>query len=665
MLSGGGDGSVARTRLGGEASEHCTLGATRGKPRIVKCLSDRVLIMDDEGNLYSYGLIGEERDILFCDNRLASYCVLDVSGDGRVAMCGLTGLVISGRLTVSGLENVQVRQLARGKIFSLGVSAGGQLLISDKDGKIVLADETLSVMAVGELPMMKDRWFTASTVLGECFVIGDRCGGVHFMARSGDSLVMRMSYPRLHGRHGVTQLLVDGGVVWSSGRDGQVRGYTLSEKGARLVQTVRVSHDWVAGVRRVMGQLSVMTWHGAQLEVRTLDSDTLVTRVQCGGGHRSWDVVDTGSGGQVVYIKEGRVRHTALWSGRGRSLVPGVGHAQHVNTLSCGAGLLVTGGEDTFIRVHRASTGAEVAVLRGHLSSVKCLHLTRGPGDSADLILVSGGGRAELRVWSLVTVETRLCCSPLASLMLRPGNGGRGSKKAWRLAQTETRVEGETRLMSVDTVWAGQRLMVGVACSDSSVRVFAWSGERLETVCEARQHHHCLLQLRMIPDTDKILTGTTGGHLSVWRLREDSLALDTEVGVHQSGVNCLDLRRSESGLDLDIVTGGDDTSLVLTRYTGGQLNVIWKSDHRCGHTTQLTGLRMVGDLIITSGVDQRLVLWRHSRTKAGDTVNWEGSKCVSVADISSLVTWSEAGVLSVVLVGVGMERVDIRGLLKI
>ena len=118
-------------------------------------------------------------------------------------------------------------------------------MVSDKDGKIVLADETLSVMAVGELPMMKDRWFTASTILGECFVIGDRCGGVHFMARSGDSLVMRMSYPRLHGRHGVTQLLVDGGVVWSSGRDGQVRGYTLSEKGARLVQTVRIQRPAV------------------------------------------------------------------------------------------------------------------------------------------------------------------------------------------------------------------------------------------------------------------------------------------------------------------------------------------------------------------------------------------------------------------------------------
>ena len=76
--------------------------------------------------------------------------------------------------------------------------------------------------------------------------------------------------------------------------------------------------------------------------------------------------------------------------------------------------------------------------------------------------------------------------------------------------------------------------------------------------------------------------------------------------------------------------------------------------------TQLAELRMVGDLIVTSGVDQRLILWRHSRTEAGDKVNWVGSKCVSVADVSSLDTLTEdKGRLGVVLAGVGMERIDI------
>ena len=366
---------------------------------------------------------------------------------------------------------------------------------------------------------------------------------------------------------------------------------------------------------------------------------------------------ESGAGGEVVYIKDGRTLVTQVWSAQRRVLVSG-GHTQQVNTVRCAEGLIVTGSEDTFIRVYRADTGTQLAVLRGHLSSIKCLHLTRRP-DTRDLVLVSGGGRAELRLWSLVTVETRLCCSPLAAVMLRPGEGGRGNKKAWRLAQAETQTEGETRFMSVDTVWVGQRLVVGVACSDSSVRVYTQRpGERLEAVCEARQHKHCLLQLRMIPDTHKVLTGTTGGHLSVWTLAEDRLDMETEVRVHQSGVNCLDLRMSEDGWD--VVTGGDDTSLVLSRYSGGQITVIWRSDLSCGHSTQLTGLRILGDLIVTSGVDQRLILWRHSRTAAGERVSWVRSKCVSVADVSSLdILTEDARRLGVVLAGVGMERINV------
>ena len=658
VVSGGGDGSVTRTRISERGdSEGRILSGIKGKPRIVQCVGDTVLIMDDEGHLYSYGSIDDDGCLIFCDNRLSGYCLLEATED-HVVMSGLSGTVISGTWMKSGLVNIKIKQLVEGKIFSLGLFRGGESMVCDKDGQLQLTDANLNVIGVGELPMMKDRWFTASASLGDCIILGDRCGGVHFLTRTGNSLAMRESYPRIHGRHGVTQLRVDDGVVWSSGRDGQLRCYSVSEAGARLVQTVRAHRDWVAGVRRVRGQLSVLTWHGDSLSVRTLASDDLVTSVQCGGGHRSWGVRETGAGGEVIYIKEGRVLVTRMWSAEGRVLLSG-GHTQQVNTLRCGEGLIVTGSEDTFIRVYRADTGEQLAVLRGHLSSIKCLQLTRRPDTRDTLVLVSGGGRAELRLWSLATVETRLCCSPLASVMLRPGDGGRGNKKAWRLAQAETQAEGETRFMSVDTVWAGQRLVVGVACSDSSVRVYTLRpGEELEAVCEARQHQHCLLQLRMIPDTDKMLTGSTGGHLSVWTLSEDSLTMETEVSVHQSGVNCLDLRRSEDGWD--IVTGGDDTCLVLSRYSGGQITVIWRSDLSCGHTTQLTGLRMVGDLIVTSGVDQRLILWRHTRTEAGERVSWVGSKCVSVADISSLDTLTEdKGRLGVVLVGVGMEKIDI------
>ena len=41
--------------------------------------------------------------------------------------------------------------------------------------------------------------------------------------------------------------------------------------------------------------------------------------------------------------------------------------------------------------------------------------------------------------------------------------------------------------------------------------------------------------------------------------------------------------------------------------------MIWITDLSCGHMTQLAELRMVGDLVVTSGVGQRLILRRHSR----------------------------------------------------
>ena len=68
--------------------------------------------------------------------------------------------------------------------------------------------------------------------------------------------------------------------------------------------------------------------------------------------------------------------------------------------------------------------------------------------------------------------------------------------------------------------------------------------------------------------------------------------------------------------------------------------MIWRTDLSCGHVIQLAELRMVGDLIVTSRVDQRLILRRHSRT-VRERVSLVGSKRVSVADVSTLDTLTE------------------------
>ena len=172
--------------------------------------------------------------------------------------------------------------------------------------------------------VMKDLLFSASAIIGHCII-----GGIHFLKRTGASLKIEQSFPKLHGRQGVTQLCADEGVVWSSGRDGQIRCYSVSEAGVRLVQTVRAHRDWVAGVRRV-------------------------------------SVRKSGAGGEVVHIKDRRTLVTKVWSAQRRVLVSG-GHTQQVSTVRCREGLKLTGSEDTFIPVYWA--------------------------DTRDLVLVSGWGR--------------------------------------------------------------------------------------------------------------------------------------------------------------------------------------------------------------------------------------------------------------------------------
>ena len=66
------------------------------------------------------------------------------------------------------------------------------------------------------------------------------------------------------------------------------------------------------------------------------------------------------------------------------------------------------------------------------------------------MVLVSGGGRAEVRVWSMALGEG-LNCSGVGSALLRGTDSQR--KKPWRLAQEEVVVERETRFLAVDIRW--------------------------------------------------------------------------------------------------------------------------------------------------------------------------------------------------------------------
>lgn len=303
----------------------------------------------------------------------------------------------------------------------------------------------------------------------------------------------------------------------------------------------------------------------------------------------------------------------------------------------------------------------EVAVLRGHLSSVKCLTVQSEEGGGG--LLVSGGGRAEVRVWSCTMVGDRMVCSGVGTALLRGTDSQR--KKPWKAAQEELVVEGETRYLAVDTKWevVKQKMLIYLACSDGLVRLYRYFtlDQKLEVVREVEHHTHCVLHVMVVENM--VLTATTGGHLAVWdrkamEKQEGPIKPLVETTVHQSGVNCIAVNKVDTSTWL-VLSGGDDTDVVLTRLevtgTAAEVIPVWCSGGRMGHAAQVTGLCVVGNLVVTTSVDQRVVVWRVMQEEC----EWVASKCCSVADVAAIDCWMEGNRLMCSVVGVGMELVSL------
>lgn len=86
--------------------------------------------------------------------------------------------------------------------------------------------------------------------------------------------------------------------------------------------------EWVG---RLLPRLSVniVAFHGSRLVVKDVMKDRVLGELECGGGHRSWDIRSTDT---VVYIKDRKVFQQSLH--RQGDVEPFLGtHTQQINTL--------------------------------------------------------------------------------------------------------------------------------------------------------------------------------------------------------------------------------------------------------------------------------------------------------------------------------------------
>ncbi len=254
-----------------------------------------------------------------------------------------------------------------------------------------------------------------------------------------------------------------------------------------------------------------------------------------------------------------------------------------------------------------------MAVLRGHVSSVKSLCLvaaSRAPLGGT-VYLVSAGGRAQLKIWSLTrassgAAEEELMAKELDSFMLLGSD--KAVRRPWKATASGMRPDPETRFLSIAAVkeFPDGQLRIFVGCSDAALRIFTYNcAAKLVLVSELAWQEHCILQVRhftLLHEEEEVgclLVTTTGGRmygLLVLSISEqEDQGGEPRVGgslqAHQSGINAVDVR---SGL---VLSGGDDNSLLLTRVNLTAQRMLhfvplWR--HSAAHAAQITGVKLLG-----------------------------------------------------------------------
>ena len=274
-----------------------------------------------------------------------------------------------------------------------------------------------------------------------------------------------------------------------------------------------------------------------------------------------------------------------------------------------------------------------MTTLQGHVSAVRALALSSvevtSPGSDQQVLLFSGGGRAELKAWRVHcdvsdAPSSRVWYEQLASLSIN-SRQVRATRKPWRKSHQQN-VEPETRCMALSCFRLasdGTRHCVIAACSDASVRCFLFDERqrKFEVVFASGFHEHCVLRVSTVTcdDVTLALTAATDGRVAIWNMNQilqrhfsstqnsaDVTANVTSpslsVSCHQSGINALDVTAfkpevSDSATSgcVRVVTGGDDgclcvSEVVFAADSSDGLHIRRQAYQLNAHAAQITGL---------------------------------------------------------------------------
>ncbi|XP_061194456.1 tRNA (34-2'-O)-methyltransferase regulator WDR6-like isoform X1 [Saccostrea echinata] len=581
VVTGGGDASIRLWFLSSRSERsnyrthslqlpHMLSGGKEDDyPRSVGLLNhNEIIVITNEGYLYLYHVEEERWQTLQDDSEFRSYTVMSVAPTKH--KCVALGN-IHGTLRIFTCRDASRKsdwsykdwKICDGKIMSVHWLSGTQLLTTGLDGEIKLWNfEVVSMIleCCGQytLPMCKQRWVSAATVGHGSLICGDRGGTIHLFQLGSEWKSPSQSFPKIHGKTGVSSICFYGDNVYTTGRDGCYRVFSHDVGHLTLLNSYRVykGFEWIdrLQIEEEGAEFFVFGFQSSDFVLWSVNSNQKLIQIPCGGGHRSWDCKTKGDNFRFVYQK---TREVVVCDTKLQQNQVKLKSALHGREVTCvrffdvreDGCIIVTGSEDTSVQIstlkynnYSVKEISCIEYLNEHISSVRALSLcpsSKQSHDQKSMLMFSAGGRAQLLVWRL-TVEnsTSLVTENLCSFMIGQIKR-KGRTRMWKLQQIN--LNPETRFMDLSSVqltrvWSefpDHLHILASACSDAFVRFYIFNEEKRELflLLESVFHEHCVLKVCPLTRKSKtdselyILSAATDGQIAFWKINKGNISL--------------------------------------------------------------------------------------------------------------------------------------------
>lgn len=519
-------------------------------------------------------------------------------------------------------------------ILSVHWAGNEHLVACTRDGIITVltvSQKTVDLCANFELPSCKERWLTCAAVdsTTNTFVFGDRCGGLH-LYKNGSKLPLK-SFSKIHGLYGATSVTISHGDVTTTGRDKTIKYFKILEDELTHMSTKILDFHWLD--RFLDSDCKIVCgFREKMFVVFSLTRNEVLLELECGGGHRSWDVFcnsDKNSAQLVLalmYIKNDNIYTESVILSTAISVSKG-SHSKEINCLKThqigGRTVFLSGGEDTTLRVSTLDNEMNFEDLEvcKHLSGVKTLKMYMKDHD--EFLVISAGGRAQICIKSFKfitennNIEVKI--SDLVDFLLKGTDKMRKGVSNWKSAPKD--LEPETRIMDIDYIKNNDKYTIFAGCSDARVIVFTYNADKLTFKMKKQSQYlpNCILKTVCVNflERDILITCSTRGEVAFWDVTYLKTAAFEPFFVtktNKSGINSFATRNLPDSQIL-IATGGDDNALHMNVLTVpdclnlSSMQVIHSLVVDKHHSSAITGLCLVGDYMLTTSIDQRITLY--------------------------------------------------------